>query len=119
MSLAHQDLKVVILRKSGKEQQKFQRKRGETTTITKQNTTQFKKALDENLDTFKVDKVSHSLKIQIQKARTVNKLSQKELAQKLNVTPSVIQSYENGNAIPDSKILQKLRRILKVKLTVK
>ena len=116
MNLEHQDLKPIVLRKSGKEKEKFQRKRGETTTIVKSNKQQIKKDLDDNLDTFKVDKVSHSLKIQIQKARTASKMTQKELAQKVNVTQSVIQSYENGTAVPNAQVLQKLRRILKVKL---
>ena len=74
------------------------------------------KVLDENLDTFTVEKVSHSLKTQIQKARVANKLSQKELAQKINVTQRIIQSYENGTAIPNAQVLQKLRQVLKTKL---
>ena len=43
------------------------------------------------------------------------KLTQKELAQKLNIQPSIIASYENGKAIPDHQILQKIARALNTK----
>uniref|UniRef100_A0A6C0JPR5 HTH cro/C1-type domain-containing protein n=1 Tax=viral metagenome TaxID=1070528 RepID=A0A6C0JPR5_9ZZZZ len=41
----------------------------------------------------------------MQIARTAAKLSQKDLAQKVNVTPKTIQSYENGTAIPQHPLL--------------
>ena len=44
------------------------------------------------------------------------KLSQKDLAQKVNEKPSVIQDYESGKAIPNPQILGKLERALQVKL---
>ena len=116
MQVPHQDLKVVFLRKSGKELNKIKQKKGETISVAKNQYPQKKKILDENLDSFTTEKVSFALKMQIQKARAAAKLSQKDLAQKINVTPKTIQSYENGTAIPDHQILQKLRRILKVKL---
>ena len=44
------------------------------------------------------------------------KLSQKDVAQKVNEKPSVIQDYESGKAIPNPQILSKLERVLGVKL---
>ena len=44
------------------------------------------------------------------------KLAQKDLAQKVNEKPSVIQDYEAGKAIPNPQILGKLERALGVKL---
>jgi putative transcription factor len=52
----------------------------------------------------------------IQTARQELQLSQKELAQKINEKPSVLQDYESGRAVPNPQILGKLERILKVKL---
>ncbi|KAH8108441.1 MBF1-domain-containing protein [Phellopilus nigrolimitatus] len=49
-------------------------------------------------------------------ARAELKMSQKDLAQKVNEKPSVIQDYESGKAIPNPQILGKLERALKVKL---
>jgi putative transcription factor len=44
------------------------------------------------------------------------KLSQKDVAQKVNEKPSVIQDYESSKAIPNAQILGKLERVLGVKL---
>jgi len=52
----------------------------------------------------------------IQDARLALKLSQKEVAQKINEKPSVIQDYESNKAIPHPQILIKLERALGVKL---
>lgn len=49
-------------------------------------------------------------------ARLALKLSQKDVAQKVNEKPSVIQDYESSKAIPNPQILGKLERVLGVKL---
>ena len=52
----------------------------------------------------------------MQTARGDLKLSQKDVAQKVNEKPSIIQDYESGKAIPNAQILGKLERVLGVKL---
>lgn len=52
----------------------------------------------------------------IQKARMNVKLSQQELAQKLQVKPEVIKEYENGKAIPNNGFIAKIEKILNTKL---
>ena len=52
----------------------------------------------------------------MQTARMELELSQKEVAQKINEKPSVLQDYESGKAIPNAQILSKLERVLGVKL---
>jgi putative transcription factor len=52
----------------------------------------------------------------IQDARMELKLSQKDLAQKINEKPSVLQDYESSRAVPNPQILAKLERALGVKL---
>ncbi|KAI0340666.1 ylMBF1 [Trametopsis cervina] len=52
----------------------------------------------------------------IQTARMEKQFSQKDLAQKVNEKPSIIQDYEAGKAIPNPQILGKLERALGVKL---
>lgn len=52
----------------------------------------------------------------MQSARQELQLTQKDVAQKVNEKPSVIQEYESGRAIPSPQILGKLERVLKVKL---
>ena len=52
----------------------------------------------------------------MQTARMEKQLSQKDVAQKINEKPSVLQDYEAGRAIPNAQILAKLERVLGVKL---
>ncbi len=52
----------------------------------------------------------------MQAARQELQLTQKDVAQKVNEKPTVIQEYESGRAIPSPQILGKLERVLKVKL---
>ncbi|KIP10317.1 hypothetical protein PHLGIDRAFT_101437 [Phlebiopsis gigantea 11061_1 CR5-6] len=61
-------------------------------------------------------KVAPSVGKAIQTARQEKEFSQKDLAQKVNEKPSVIQDYESGRAIPNPQILSKLERTLGVKL---
>ena len=52
----------------------------------------------------------------IQKARLAVKMSQKDLAKKLNVNVDVIINYENGKAIPNNEFIAKIEKILNTKL---
>ncbi|KIJ99599.1 hypothetical protein K443DRAFT_133020 [Laccaria amethystina LaAM-08-1] len=52
----------------------------------------------------------------IQTARMELKLSQKDVAAKINEKPSILQDYESSKAIPNPQILGKLERVLGVKL---
>lgn len=52
----------------------------------------------------------------MQAARLELKLSQKDLAAKVNEKVSVLQDYESGKAIPNPQILGKFERALGVKL---
>ncbi|KAF9228761.1 ylMBF1 [Gyrodon lividus] len=61
-------------------------------------------------------KVNASVGKAIQTARMEKQFTQKDLAQKTNEKPSVIQDYESGKAIPNPQILGKFERILGVKL---
>jgi len=63
------------------------------------------------------EKVSISLAKTIQQARIGKGFkTQKDLANAIGVPANIINSYESGKAIPDNAILQKLRRVLGVKL---
>jgi len=69
----------------------------------------------EELGTHKT--VSLSMAKMIQQGRIAKGFkTQKDLAIAVGVNASIINSYESGRAIPDPNVLQKLRRVLGVKL---
>ena len=82
------------------------------------NTVQNKSAkLDSETENFTIVKSGLTLGKEIQQGRTAKKLTQKQLATMLNEKPQVIQQYENGQAIPNPQIINKLQKTLGVKLT--
>jgi putative transcription factor len=115
----HQDWEPVVLKKSVKQMKKEMPKKLEREIKAKQDGGKNKqgktdinmKKLDE-ADNPIIHTVSHSLKMEIQKARSAKKMTQLELAQKISENVNVVKNYENGTAIPDSKILNKLNRVL-------
>ncbi|XP_033119185.1 endothelial differentiation-related factor 1 homolog [Anneissia japonica] len=52
----------------------------------------------------------------ISQGRAEKKLTQKELATKINEKPQVINDYEAGRAIPNNQVLGKIERALGIKL---
>ena len=72
--------------------------------------------LDNETESFVHKKLDTSFRIEIQKARLQAKMTQKELATRLNVKLTVINSYENGTCIPNNAFITKIDNILKCKL---
>ena len=63
------------------------------------------------------EKVSMSLAKTIQQARIARGFkTQKDLANAVGVKVDIIGGYESGKSIPDNTVMQKLRRVLGVKL---
>jgi|SRR6056300_668020 putative transcription factor len=63
------------------------------------------------------EKVSMSLAKTIQQARIARGYkTQKDLAIAVGVKVDIINGYESGKIIPDNNVMQKLRRVLGVKL---
>jgi putative transcription factor len=63
------------------------------------------------------NKVSLSTAKTIQQGRIAKGFkTQKDLANAIGVNASIINAYESGRAIPDVQIMQKLRKVLGVKL---
>lgn len=63
--------------------------------------------------------IDRELSQQIIKARCAKKLTQDALAKQLNINVSIIKEYETGKAIVNNQILQKICRVLCIKLNKK
>lgn len=63
-----------------------------------------------------MQKVDHDLKMAIQQGRNAKGWTQTELALKLCVKPTIVNSYENGTAIPDNAFIAKMEIVLGCKL---
>lgn len=72
--------------------------------------------LDNADDVVQVKKLDASVGKVISQARQEKKLTQKDLATKINEKPQVINDYEAGRAVPNQQLLGKLERALGVKL---
>ena len=106
MSLAHQDWKPVIIHKKQDPKDKKSKSGGGG-----------KKpghSLDDNKDEFKNKKISREISQEIIKRRCAMKINRKQLAQRINVKEDIICKYETGQAIVDPKILNKIKRLLKM-----
>jgi len=118
----HQDWDEVTIHgksvKKEKEKEKYVKFMGQEIKLPKRSQYSGKtpeQKLDETeLGTHK--KVGKETGLTIQRARVAKKYTQKDLANLINVSSDIISSYESGKAIPDHKIMQKLRRVLSVKL---
>tara|TARA_B100001113_G_C20859019_1_gene513066 strand:- start:355 stop:717 length:363 start_codon:yes stop_codon:yes gene_type:complete len=118
----HQDWEEVTIHgktiKKEKEKEKYVKFMGQEIKLPKRSQYSGKsheQKLDETmLGTHK--KVGKETGLTIQRARVSKKYTQKDLANLINVSSDIIASYESGKAMPDHNIMQKLRRILCVKL---
>ncbi|EDV28023.1 expressed hypothetical protein [Trichoplax adhaerens] len=80
------------------------------------STTKDTAKLDRETEELHHEKVELDLSKLIQRIRLDKKMTQKDLAQKINEKPSIITEYETGKAIPNNQLLGKMERALGVKL---
>ncbi len=66
-----------------------------------------------------VEKVGIETGKVIMQARLAKNLKQTDLAKQLNITPDIVRDYENGSAPRNGALLNRMSKILGVKLTGK
>tara|TARA_B100001287_G_C22351195_1_gene375253 strand:- start:232 stop:591 length:360 start_codon:yes stop_codon:yes gene_type:complete len=117
MSHPHQDWKPVIFHKKS-----TTKKSTTVNKISKSNVNSNnkfsgtgKKMTDDN-EVKRIPTVGIEIGKQIQAARCAKKMTQKELAHKMNMQQNIIQLHENGKATRNNGLLARFERALGVKL---
>jgi len=114
----HQDWEPVILqKKQSKTVTSNEMRNGNFKVRTKQNeSAQKMHKIDNETENFTIKKISKKVSQEIQKGRLAKKLSQKQLAQAVNVTPKVINEMESGKSQPNEAVKRKIARYLNIKI---
>jgi len=73
--------------------------------------------IEQQDEDFTHEKVSQNLSLAIQQGRTSKGWTRKELARRLNVKEGVIEEYETRKAIPNGVLIQRIGKILDIKLS--
>ena len=114
----HQDWTPVILtKKPEKNISNNTLRSGSFVTRTKHNpNAQRLTKIEGETETLKIKTVSSSIEKEIQKGRLAKKMTQKQLAQAINVTPKVINEFESGKAVKNESVKRKIANYLKIKI---
>ena len=118
MSLDHQDWQPVVLRKKLEDKRPAEQRATDGKTVIQyaSNHKEFQKLDSEDPDAPKVIPLSTAK--QIQNARCAKGMTQQQLAQQLAVNQNIIRDYEAGKAIPERNLLNKINRILGVRIVM-
>ena len=105
--LDHQDWKSIIIRKS--------KPKSVSHTITKVSDPNHK--LDKKIEEGNLEhaKITIELRKSIQQGRQSMNITQKQLANKINLPVSVVNDIESGRAIYNHTQINKIKRVLKIK----
>ena len=120
MTFEHQDWNNVVFKKKQQttltnddiRRSNYKTKQRTVSNSNKNTNGQRLHKLNNETESFEVKRVPLSLSKQIQQARLTNKITQKELAQRINVSSKIINDYESGKAIPDNNVKMKIQRSL-------
>jgi len=74
------------------------------------------RALDAETEELKHATVPADLRTAMMKARAAKGLTQKQLAQQLNMQPAVIAEYERGTAIPNNAVIARIEKAVGARL---
>jgi putative transcription factor len=109
--LDHQDWKTLIIHNKKNNKGNNNNNNNKIDSNTQKLISIEKKADNDNL---KHDKIPNDLRIKIQQGRSSRGLTQKQLANQINIPLQKISEIENGKAIYNAKDINKIKRFLKL-----
>ncbi|CDR96219.1 multiprotein bridging factor type 1, putative [Babesia bigemina] len=72
--------------------------------------------IENETENFRIERIEFHFRQALQKARLAKGLTQQSLARLINEPEAIVKEYENGSAIPNGSILQKLSKALGTQL---
>ena len=105
----HQDFTNITIGNS-----KLQNAKNPKKIIPKNKVDQHAIKIENETENFSVIKIPSALSKEITNTRNVKKMTQKDVANKLNIVPSVYVELENGKAIYDGKTKQLIQKVSKL-----
>ena len=110
----HQDWKNVIIKKKKTKEEENKQNPKSNQSQTSQKINSIEKKAEEG-GTLKHKQITNELRIQIQQARNSKGLTQKQLAQKCQLTQQIINDIESGKAIYNHNNITRIKRNLQIK----
>lgn len=119
--MSHQDWTPVVFTRNSSQKKTVAEKRvamrrGQTKIVAKHKHNFKIHKIENETENVKHDKISIHFGKALMQARMAAKMTQKQLAQKLNVKSTIIQNYEKAKGIPNQRLIQKLEKALNCKL---
>jgi ribosome-binding protein aMBF1 (putative translation factor) len=113
--MSHQDWNTVTIRNPSKQitEKTILPRKGDTSIVDHQ------RKIENETENFSVEKIPIELSKEIMAKRALLKLTQKDVANKLNIQSNVYTELENGKALYSSQtkqLINKLERVLNIKL---
>ena len=105
----HQDWKPIIIRKNNENKKESSSK---SVNYEQQKNKKIEKQIEEG--NMKHKKIPDDIRKKIQQKRGELNMTQKQLAQKINIQVSIINEIETGKALYNHKHINKIKRILNI-----
>jgi putative transcription factor len=110
--MEHQQWEQVVWRKSATTQKVDKEKMVSKKSVEEKNS----QMLDNATEATAIKKISQNISQQIIQGRGAKKMKRSQLAQAISEKESVIADYENGKAIVNQQILNKIGKVLGIKI---
>lgn len=112
----HQDLREIIIRGGSVNTKINDLRNGNVEAVMKKKVDRHLIKIDNANEAEAIEKVNMDIRRIVQKTRTEKSMTQKQLAERINVKYEIIRDLESGKLAKDTQLLSKLQRVLGVRL---
>lgn len=112
--MEHQDFRVITIGSKDKKKNNLNREIVKKNISNSNNIYKVNATKLENSDDIQIKYVDRDVVKKIIQARTLQKISQQDLANKLNVRKSVITELESGKMLKNNQFVSKVKKVLRI-----